>query len=68
MEFSKQDYWSGLPFSSLRDLPDPGIKPRYPTLQVEALPLSHQGDGEESGLMIYHHLWKEKDNKLPTNL
>ena len=27
MEFSKQEYWSGLPFPSPRDLPDPGIKP-----------------------------------------
>jgi len=26
MEFSRQEYWSGLPFSSPRDLPDPGIK------------------------------------------
>ena len=31
-------YWSGLPFPSPRDLPDPGIKPRYPTLQVNSLP------------------------------
>ena len=30
--FPKQEYWSGLPFSSPRDLPDPGIKPRSPTL------------------------------------
>ena len=36
MEFSRQEYWSGLPFPS-GDLPDPGIEPRPPTLQVEAL-------------------------------
>ena len=30
--FSRQEYWSGLPFPSLEDLPDPRIKPRSPTL------------------------------------
>ena len=30
MEFSRQEYWSGLPFSSPGDLPDPGIEPRFP--------------------------------------
>ena len=42
MEFSRQEYWSGLPFPSPGDLPDPGIKAGSPTLQAEALPLSHQ--------------------------
>ena len=37
MGFSRQEYWSGLPFPSLVDLPDPGIKPRYPALQADAL-------------------------------
>ena len=32
MEFSRQEYWSGLPFSSPGDLPDPGIKPGSPAL------------------------------------
>ena len=32
MGFSRQEYWSGLPFPSPRDLPDQGIKPRSPTL------------------------------------
>ena len=32
MEFSRQEYWSGLPFLSPRDLPDPGIKPGSPAL------------------------------------
>ena len=31
-EFSRQEYWSGLPFPSPGDLPDPGIEPRSPTL------------------------------------
>ena len=38
MGFSRQECWSGLPFPSLGDLPDPGIEPRSPTLQADALP------------------------------
>ena len=38
MEFSRQEYWSGLPFPSPGDLPDPGIEPGSPELQVDSLP------------------------------
>ena len=38
MKFSRQEYWSGLPFSSPGDLPDPGIEPRSPALQADSLP------------------------------
>ena len=37
MEFSRQGYWSGLPFPSPGDLPNPGIEPGSPTLQADAL-------------------------------
>ena len=37
MGFSRQEYWSGLPFPSPGDLPNPGIKPRSPALQADAL-------------------------------
>ena len=37
MGFSRQEYWSGLPFPSPGDLLDPGIEPRSPTLQADAL-------------------------------
>ena len=37
MGFSRQEYWSGLPFPSPGDLPDPGIEPRSPTLQADPL-------------------------------
>ena len=37
MGFSRQECWSGLPFPSLGDLPDPGIKPRSPALEADAL-------------------------------
>ena len=36
MEFTRQEYWSGLPFPSPEDLPDPGIEPRSPALQADA--------------------------------
>ena len=35
--FSRQEYWSGLPFPSPGDIPDPGIEPRSPALQADAL-------------------------------
>ena len=38
MGFSRQEHWSGLPFSCHRDLPDPGIKPRCPALHADSLP------------------------------
>ena len=37
MRFSKQEYWSGLPFPSPGGLPDPGMEPRSPTLEADAL-------------------------------
>ena len=37
MEFPRQEYWSGLPFPSPGDLPNPGIEPRSPALQTDAL-------------------------------
>ena len=37
MVFSRQDYWTGLPCPPPGDLPDPGIKPRSPALQVDSL-------------------------------
>ena len=37
MGFSRQECWSGLPFPSPGDLPDPGIEPGSPTLQADAL-------------------------------
>ena len=46
MEFFRQEYWSGLPFPSPGDLPDPGIEPGSPALQTLYL-LSHQ-EAEES--------------------
>ena len=44
MEFSRQEHWSGLPFPFPEDLPDPGIKPRSPTLKADSLPSEYQGN------------------------
>ena len=43
MGFSRQEYWSGLPFPSLGDLPHPGIEPRSPALQADGLPSEPPG-------------------------
>ena len=43
MEFSRQEYWSGLPFPSPEDLPNPGIEPGSPALQADSLVSEPQG-------------------------
>ena len=40
----RQEYWSGLPFPSPGDLPNPGIEPRSPTVQADSLPSEPQGN------------------------
>ena len=44
--FSRQEQWSGLPFPSPGDLPDPGIEPRSPTLQADTLSSEPPGKNE----------------------
>ena len=44
--FSRQEYWSGLPFPSPGDLPNPGIEPGSPALQTDALPSEPPGKQE----------------------
>jgi len=46
MGFSRQEYWSELPFSSPEDLSHPRIEPVSPALQVDSLPLSYLGRPE----------------------
>ena len=43
MGLSEQEYWSGLPFPSPGDLPNPGIEPRSPAVQADSLPTELQG-------------------------
>ena len=49
LEFSRQEYWSGVPFSSPGDLPNPGIELGSPALQENSLP------SEPPGKSYYHH-------------
>jgi len=43
MQFSRPEYWSGKPFPSPRDLPNPGIESRFPELQADLLAAEPQG-------------------------
>ena len=54
MEFSRQEYWSGLPFPTPGNLPSPGTEtasPESPALQVDFLPLSHLGRPSDMHIM-----------------
>ena len=46
MGFSGQEYWSGLPFPSPGELPNPRIEPGSPVLQADSLPTELQGKPE----------------------
>ena len=50
MEFSRPEYQSGKPFPSPRDLPNPGIEPRSPALQVDSLPAEAQEMPKNTGV------------------
>ena len=43
MDFSRQEYWSGLPYPPPGDLPNPGIEPGSPALQADSLPSEAPG-------------------------
>ena len=52
MGFPRQEYWSGLPFPSLDDLPDPGIKPMSLALQADSLPSEPPGSPWDKTLLL----------------
>ena len=52
MGFSRQEYWSGLPFPSPGDLPNPGIEPGSPALQADALSSEPPGKPVD----VYYHI------------
>ena len=58
MEFSRQEYWNGLPFPSPGDLPDPGIEHGSPALQADSLPSELPGKtpGQEDGAFCFRHV------------
>ena len=51
MEFSRQEDWSGLPFPSPGDLPNPGIESGFPALQADSLPSELPTDTNFIGLL-----------------
>ena len=53
LEFSRQEYWSGLQFPSPGDLPDPGIKSRSPALQADSLLMDLQAKPTERYYMSF---------------
>ena len=55
MGFSRPEYWSGLPFPSPGDLPNPGIEPRSPALQADALTSEPPGKPELPRKINYHN-------------
>ena len=64
MEFSRQEYWSGLPFPSPGNLPDPGIEPGSPSLKADALLSEHQG----SPITNLDSISKSRDITLSTKV
>ena len=56
MGLSRQGYWSGLPFPSPRNLPNPGIEPRPPALQADALPSEPSGKFYSMYSVQFSHL------------
>ena len=59
MEFSTQEYWSGLPFPSPGDLPNPGIEPWSPSLQADSL-LSEPSEKTINILVVNFSLFYER--------
>ena len=67
MEFSRPEYWSGEPFPSPGDLPDPGIKPGSPALQAESSPTEPQGKPKNTGvgsLSLLQRIFPTPGNEL----
>ena len=53
MEFSRQEHWSGLPFPSPGDLPNPGMELRSPALQADSSPAEPQGKPRNSSACLF---------------
>ena len=63
MGFSRQEYWSGLPFPSLGDLPNPGIEPRSP-LQADSLSTEPPGKPKEFVIYVENTYISAEDTKI----
>ena len=67
MEFSRQEYWSGLAIPFPRGLPNPGIEPGSPALQADSLPSEPPGKPWETG-EEYERMDRRNQNLLKKNL
>ena len=67
MGFSRQEYWSGQPFPTPGDLPDPGIELASPALQVDSLPSEPPAkfSDEKERLKVTGDLWPESPGFTP---
>uniref|UniRef100_A0A8B9Y0D8 Porimin n=1 Tax=Bos mutus grunniens TaxID=30521 RepID=A0A8B9Y0D8_BOSMU len=68
MEFSRQESWSGLPFSFPGDIPEPGIEPGSPALRADALPSEPPTNHKLKRICLFHpppHLRKTTTTKNP---
>ena len=61
MGFSRQEYWSGLPFPSPADLPNPGIEPESPALQADSSPSEPPG----KSIKLYYPETSSEIKKVP---
>ena len=67
MEFSRPEYWGGLPFPSPGDFPNPGIEAGSPALQVDSLAAESQGKPKNTGVgSLYRYIsgYISKGNKI----
>ena len=63
--FSRQEYWSGLPFPSPGDLPNPEIKPRSSTMQADSLPTELPGKPIRPGNSVPRNIFQRIKNTRP---
>ena len=69
MGFSRLEYWSGLPFPSPGDLPNPGIAPWPSAWQVDSLSLSHQGSPlSPDSVTVRIHIHLYTDTEINTHI
>ena len=72
MGLSRQECWSGLPFPSPGDLPDPGIRLGSPALQADFLPLSHLGSPKNKTMQSEYDMaqdsWHHKVSVISVNV
>ena len=65
--FSWQEYWSGLPFPSPGDIPNPGIEPESPALQADSLPTELPGTLNLLVMIIlsfFNRMWKSQGKEI----